>query len=36
MERYDCLVIGAGIAGITAGIYLKRSNLSCLVLDKVI
>ncbi|MBE6126403.1 MAG: NAD(P)/FAD-dependent oxidoreductase [Erysipelotrichaceae bacterium] len=34
MERYDCLVIGAGIAGITAGIYLKRSNLSCLVLDK--
>lgn len=31
---YDCLVIGAGIAGITAGIYLKRSNLSCVVLDK--
>ena len=34
MERYDCLIIGAGIAGITAGIYLKRSNLSALVLDK--
>ena len=34
MDRYDCLIIGAGIAGITAGIYLKRSNLSALVLDK--
>ena len=34
MEQFDCLVIGAGIAGITAGIYLKRSNLSCVVLDK--
>ncbi len=34
MKRYDCLVVGAGIAGITAGIYLKRSNLTCLVLDK--
>ena len=33
-KRYDCLVIGAGIAGITAGIYLKRSNLSALVIDK--
>lgn len=34
MDRYDCLIIGAGIAGITAGIYLKRSNLNALVLDK--
>ena len=30
----DCLVIGAGIAGITAGIYLKRGNLKAVVLDK--
>ncbi|MCR5078506.1 MAG: NAD(P)/FAD-dependent oxidoreductase [Bacilli bacterium] len=34
MERLDALVIGAGVAGITAGIYMKRSNLSCVVLDK--
>ena len=36
MERRetDIVVIGAGVAGLTAGIYLKRSNLSCLVLDK--
>ena len=34
MEEFDCLIVGAGIAGITAGIYLKRSNLSALVLDK--
>ena len=34
MARYDCLILGAGIAGITAGIYLKRSNLNALVLDK--
>ncbi len=33
-ERFDCVIIGAGIAGITAGIYLKRSNLSAVVLDK--
>ena len=34
MRELDCLIVGAGIAGITAGIYLKRSNLSALVLDK--
>ncbi|MBO5528403.1 MAG: NAD(P)/FAD-dependent oxidoreductase [Bacilli bacterium] len=34
MKEFDCVVVGAGIAGITAGIYLKRSNLSCIVLDK--
>lgn len=34
MERYDCIIVGAGIAGITAGIYLKRSNLNCVVFDK--
>ena len=34
MQELDCLIVGAGIAGITAGIYLKRSNLNALVLDK--
>ena len=34
MERVDCLIVGAGIAGITAAIYLKRSNLSFVLLDK--
>ena len=34
MALYDCIIVGAGIAGITAGIYLKRSNLNALVLDK--
>ena len=31
---FDCLIIGAGIAGITASIYLKRSNKNALLLDK--
>ena len=34
MENLDALVVGAGVAGITAGIYLKRSNLSSVVIDK--
>lgn len=33
-KQIDVLVIGAGIAGITAGIYLKRSSLNAVVLDK--
>ena len=33
-NRFDVVVLGAGIAGLTAGIYLRRSNMSCLVLDK--
>lgn len=31
---YDCIVIGKGPAGITASIYMKRSNLNCLVIGK--
>ena len=34
VQKTDCLIIGAGIAGITAAIYLKRSNLSAVLLDK--
>lgn len=31
---YDCIVIGAGIAGMTSAIFLKRYNLNVLLLDK--
>lgn len=31
---YDCVVIGAGIAGMTSAIFLKRYNLNVLLLDK--
>ena len=34
MNRYDCVVIGAGVAGMTAAIYLKRSNLNVLLLER--
>lgn len=34
MEKVDCFIIGAGIAGITAAIYLKRSNLTSILMDK--
>lgn len=30
----DCLIVGAGPAGLTAAIYLKRNNLDVLVLEK--
>ncbi len=33
-NEFDVIVIGAGIAGISAAIYLKRSSLSFLLLDK--
>lgn len=34
MNNYDCIVIGAGVAGITAALYLKRSNMKVLLLEK--
>ncbi len=34
MIVYDVVVLGAGPAGITAGIYAKRQNLNCLVIGK--
>lgn len=34
MKMYDCIVIGAGVAGMTAALYLKRSNLDILLLEK--
>ena len=27
MKKYDVIIIGSGIAGISASIYLKRSNI---------
>lgn len=31
--NFDCVVVGCGIAGMTAAIYLKRSNVNVLILD---
>ncbi len=33
-ETFDCIIIGAGVAGTTASIYLKRSNFNILLLEK--
>ena len=33
MYNFDCVIIGSGIAGMTAAIYLKRANLNVLILD---
>ena len=33
-NKYDVAIIGAGPAGITAAIYLKRANLNCLIIEK--
>lgn len=34
MIEYDCIIIGKGPAGITAGIYLKRANKNVLIIGK--
>lgn len=34
MKNYDCIVIGSGVAGMTAALYLKRSNINVLLLEK--
>lgn len=34
MLNFDCVVIGAGIAGMTASLYLKRAGISVLLLEK--
>ena len=32
-EKYDVVIIGSGIAGMSAGIYLKRNNMSVLIIE---
>src|SRR6266511_6441175 len=34
MKRYDVLIIGAGPAGLTAGLYCGRARLKTMILDK--
>ena len=34
MKSVDVLIIGAGVAGLTAAIYLKRSSLKMMIVDK--
>ena len=34
MEKWDVLIIGAGSAGLAAGIYAVRSGLKTLILDE--
>ena len=33
MKEYDLIIIGAGPAGLSAGQYASRSNLSTLIID---
>ena len=33
MIEHDVVIIGSGIAGMTAGIYLKRNNINCLIIE---
>lgn len=33
-NNYEVIIIGAGPAGITAAIYLKRANINCLIIEK--
>lgn len=33
-SSFDCVIIGAGVAGMTSAIYLKRYNLNVLLLEK--
>ena len=34
MENYDIIIVGAGPAGLTAGMYAGRQNSKTLVIDK--
>lgn len=33
-QHFDCIIVGAGISGLTAAIYLKRANLNILIIEK--
>ena len=34
MKQYDCVIIGAGVAGMTSAIYCKRAGISVLLIEK--
>ena len=34
MNNYDCIIIGGGISGITAAVYLKHANKKVLLIEK--
>ncbi len=36
MEEYDIIIVGAGPAGLTAGIYAGREGLKSLIIEKVL
>ena len=31
--KYEVVIIGAGVAGMTAALYLKRSGVNCLIIE---
>ena len=33
-ERYNTIIIGAGVAGMTAALYLKRAGINTLLIEK--
>ena len=34
MEEYNTVIIGSGISGMTAAIYLKRAGINTLIIEK--
>ena len=33
MQKYDVVIIGSGVSGMTAGIYLKRGGINTLIIE---
>jgi len=34
LQEFEIVIVGAGPAGLSAGIYIARQNVSCLVISK--
>jgi len=34
LQEFEIVIVGAGPAGLTAGIYVARQNVSCLIISK--